>query len=1236
MNITEQRSKNPSSRVLVRISVHAVGGKAYEGPAEVILTREGKATELKREKSSVLYQGHVEPGSYRLQVRADKWVAPARTVEVGSKGKDAAAYLGEPGWPFYRLGENAIPFPPPGNLVAMAFPRRKPGPDEERRIVDELSRRLSLKPVQVASQPSQRREPRSSAILLFSFGQTPTPELFHEAVRVTREVTNGRARTGVPVDTAPGQMKIIDNRFVVRFKKVAAGRLEEEVKKAGAEIVRRFAQSPDARLIEFPAGDFRQHLAQIETWHEQGLLVYGEPDIMAQITDDAFPDDAPNDPTFANQVNLTLQQVDVAWRIMRTLGVNQTLGTPAVHVATLDRGPDLDHPDIGGNLTDGNPQISRSFDFDGMRECTAPGYAPDTSHGMGVYGIVAARANNGEDITGIAPNTHQIALERPDLTDASYPDILLWAAGFTTGNDDPDWPAEPLSPAASIISCSHGSDGLALSGIMDDTFIELATNGRGGLGTLVVYSAGNGNALITGFRTWAAHPNTLAIANSMQPGGDGVERRDPTSNFGPEIDVCAQGTNAPSLDDVGGEQTFGGTSAAAPTVAAIAALIFSRDPSLTWDMVRDILRETAVPIDVANTDPVGQWVGNFSQWYGFGRVNAANAVCGVEPLVTLETPSINFNDVPEGETTVRAAVFTVESCQPLTLEIIDGPGAPFTTPLGTSDELGVSADSSRQGRIWIGYTGTTDGDTASNSVTVRCPETNQDFDIPITANTVSRPTVCLELVLDQSGSMSFNSGIPTLPQRIDVLKFSVPPLLEVIHDDNALGVVSFDTDAFDVMPITEAGPSVFGAGRVAARIAVDNHTPNLAGLTAIGDGVERAHDHLVLETDFDVRAMIVFTDGHETAAQYIADVDDLINERVYAIGLGTADQIQPAALTALTNGTGGYLLLTGELGATDYFLLAKYYLQILAGVSNEDIVTDPEGAIAPGQKHRLGFRLSETDISSDVILLSPAPEVIRFALETPAGDLITSTNVSGFPGSTFVVGRNVSYYRLSLPVPIGSGAAAGQWHAILDVDERLLKRYLARLEKDKLIELIRQIVTHGVGYSVSVHTYSNLRLRASVSQNSLEPGATLHLRAALTEYGLPVERRARVRAEVKRPDSTTTTLALSEVQPGVFETSLNTTLSGVYQFRVRANGRTLRHRPFTREQILTGAVWRGGNNPPPSSATDPGAADAKLCALLECLLGGKVLRPELIERLRESGVDMAELQRCIKRFCSGR
>jgi subtilisin family serine protease len=78
---------------------------------------------------------------------------------------------------------------------------------------------------------------------------------------------------------------------------------------------------------------------------------------------------------------------------------------------------------------------------------------------------------------------------------------------------------------------------------------------------------------------------------------------------------------------------FTGTSAATPLVAGIAALMLSAAPELTWMEVRDILRTTAVPIDWANIDPIGQWVDtdgdgqlDYSQWFGFGRVDACAAV----------------------------------------------------------------------------------------------------------------------------------------------------------------------------------------------------------------------------------------------------------------------------------------------------------------------------------------------------------------------------------------------------------------------------------------------------------------------------------------------------------------------------------------------------------------------------------------------------------------------------------
>lgn len=84
---------------------------------------------------------------------------------------------------------------------------------------------------------------------------------------------------------------------------------------------------------------------------------------------------------------------------------------------------------------------------------------------------------------------------------------------------------------------------------------------------------------------------------------------------------------------------FGGTSSATPLCAGAAALVLSANPALTFVEARQVLRDTAVKFDLANTDPVGQWLdanGNpsvvsglpavKSGWYGYGRVNAAAAV----------------------------------------------------------------------------------------------------------------------------------------------------------------------------------------------------------------------------------------------------------------------------------------------------------------------------------------------------------------------------------------------------------------------------------------------------------------------------------------------------------------------------------------------------------------------------------------------------------------------------------
>ena len=604
------------------------------------------------------------------------------------------------------------------------------------------------------------------------------------------------------------------------------------------------------------------------------------------------------------------------------------------------------------------------------------------------------------------------------------------------------------------------------------------------------------------------------------------------------------------------------------------------------------------------------------------------------PLIDLKTPNVVFNDVPESETTVRAVLFEVTTCTPVTLSIISGPGAGFGTMLGTSVTVTPGTETVvAEARIWISFTGTNDGDIASGSVTVRAQETGEEWTIPISANTISRPTVAAVLALDKSNSMNFDSGIPGL-KRIDVLHFSAPPFVDLIQEGNALGIVSFDQDAYNVMPVTgPLGPvGAFDPDRANAKALIAAHTPNPMGNTSIGDAVDLAHSNLNPVTGFDVKSTIVLTDGQENQPQFIADVAASINERVYAIGLGTADQINPVALTSLTNGTGGYLLITGPLNTDALFRVSKYYLQILAGVTNQDIVLDPEGWLSPGQKHRIPFSLNEADISTDVILLSQAPWVFQFQLETPAGDVIDPSVAMALPGMRFASSTNVSFYRFTLPVPIGGGGAhAGTWHALLRIDEAHYKRYLASL--DNYPDLFHQVKANGARYFLNVHAFSGVRMQTRLDQTGNEPGATMTLRSVLTEYGLPIAGRATARAELERPDGTQATLVMSEVDPGVFETSIVASQSGVYHFRVIASGSTLRGRPFTREELRTGVVWKGGDQPSPTGGGDDGRPGEWVCRLLTCLLSEDVIGKELRAELVRRGLDLDHLKKCVELLC---
>jgi hypothetical protein len=105
-------------------------------------------------------------------------------------------------------------------------------------------------------------------------------------------------------------------------------------------------------------------------------------------------------------------------------------------------------------------------------------------------------------------------------------------------------------------------------------------------------------------------------------------------------------------------------------------------------------------------------------------------------------------------------------------------------------------------------------------------------------------------------------------------------------------------------------------------------------------------------------------------------------DRVFAIRLGKAENIEPATLNEVTASNDGYMLLADDLGTDSMFKLAKYFLQIQAAVNNQEIVVDPDGTLQQGQVHEIPFDVNEGDRMIEAILMLPHPPSIEFSLRS--------------------------------------------------------------------------------------------------------------------------------------------------------------------------------------------------------------------------------------------------------------
>jgi subtilisin-like proprotein convertase family protein len=451
------------------------------------------------------------------------------------------------------------------------------------------------------------------------------------------------------------------------------------VAKTGATGATASGALPDAYVLHFPTTvSGSQAMASLGT--AVGISFYYP--LVARAQDDRS---VPNDPLFPQQWNLnnTLPgdaglpgadaDVESVWDKYQGNGVT---------VAVVDNGVQYTHPDIAPNY-----DAADSYDFDDNDP--DPMAISRDAHGTAVAGIVGARGNNGIGISGVAPQVNLAAIRLTDIEETDQQEAEALSYHSQTANPidiySNSWGPEDNGKTL------EGPGPLALGAIKDSI-----TDGRGGKGSIYVWAAGNGlqnndNVNYDGYansryviattalddagkQAYYAEPGTPILISAS---GGGVKPGITTTDLRGTGGYNAGGAVGNYTNDY--YNNFGGTSASAPMVAGVVALMLQANPSLTWRDVKTILLDTAVKNDP--NDP--GWVKNGAQhWvndkYGFGAVDAAAAVQAAVswtnlPAETSATsgPIVINQTIPDNSTTgLTSSVYVDRLMKVETVEVV--------------------------------------------------------------------------------------------------------------------------------------------------------------------------------------------------------------------------------------------------------------------------------------------------------------------------------------------------------------------------------------------------------------------------------------------------------------------------------------------------------------------------------------------------------------------------------------
>jgi thermitase len=324
--------------------------------------------------------------------------------------------------------------------------------------------------------------------------------------------------------------------------------------------------------------------------NRSALVAYAEPNyiLSTQAT--------PNDPLFSQLYGLhntgqTGGSADAdidAPEGWDAAGLGSFPASGGVKIGIVDTGIDQTHPDLSGKT------VNCADSLNGILiEGTC---ADDNMHGTHVAGTIAAKANNGAGVAGVAFNATFAICK-----------ALRTAAGTGLTSDVANCINWTHTRGAKVISMSLGG---GQSTTLRNAVVN-AWEGGAANGSVLVAAAGNdGNSTVN---YPAGYPEVVSVAAT-----DHNDARASFSNTNSDVEVAAPGVDILSTIPGGQYAELSGTSMATPHASGVAGVLWQLFPGDTAAGIRNRLSAAVNDLGPAGRDSS----------FGFGRVNLCRASGG--------------------------------------------------------------------------------------------------------------------------------------------------------------------------------------------------------------------------------------------------------------------------------------------------------------------------------------------------------------------------------------------------------------------------------------------------------------------------------------------------------------------------------------------------------------------------------------------------------------------------------